>query len=322
MREAAFVKQRLEKWETFDALLSQKKAVDPDQLSAYFVELTDDLAYANTYYPQSNTTLYLNNLTSKVHQKIYQNKREDRNRFITFWKEELPLLFYQARKPLLYSFIIFIIAVLIGVVSTAHDETFARLILGDGYVNMTLDNISQGDPMRVYKDSKQTDMFFAITFNNIRVSFYAFAMGVLLSIGTGFILLQNGIMLGAFQYLFYQQGLLAESALTIWIHGTIEISSIIIAGGAGLVMGNSILFPGTYPRMVSFQQGARKGAKMVIGLVPLFIMAGFLESFVTRLTELPTLIKLVIIGSSVFLVLYYFVIYPRKVAHHAGYPED
>nr|WKN39113.1 stage II sporulation protein M [Tunicatimonas sp. TK19036] len=322
MREAAFVKQRLEKWETFDALLSQKKAVDPDQLSAYFVELTDDLAYANTYYPQSNTTLYLNNLTSKVHQKIYQNKREDRNRFITFWKEELPLLFYQARKPLLYSFIIFIIAVVIGVVSTAHDETFARLILGDGYVNMTLDNISQGDPMRVYKDSKQADMFFAITFNNIRVSFYAFAMGVLLSIGTGFILLQNGIMLGAFQYLFYQQGLLAESALTIWIHGTIEISSIIIAGGAGLVMGNSILFPGTYPRMVSFQQGARKGAKMVIGLVPLFIMAGFLESFVTRLTELPTLIKLVIIGSSVFLVLYYFVIYPRKVAHHAGYPED
>lgn len=322
MREAAFVKQRLEKWETFNALLSQKQAVDPDQLSTYFVELTDDLAYANTYYPQSNTTLYLNNLTSKVHQKIYQNKRADRNRFITFWKEELPLLFYQARKPLLYAFIIFIVSVLIGVVSTAHDETFARLILGDSYVNMTLDNISQGDPMRVYKESKQTDMFFAITFNNIRVSFYAFAAGVLFSIGTGFILLQNGIMLGAFQYLFYQQGLLAESAMTIWIHGTIEISSIIIAGGAGLVMGNSMLFPGTFPRLISFQRGAQRGAKMVIGLVPLFIIAGFLESFVTRLTELPALVKFLIIGASVFLVLYYFVIYPRKVALHAGNPED
>ncbi|MEQ9440746.1 MAG: stage II sporulation protein M [Cyclobacteriaceae bacterium] len=322
MREAAFVKQRLEKWETFDALLSQKRSVNPDQLSAYFVELTDDLAYANTYYPHSNTTLYLNNLASKVHQKIYQNKREDRNRFVRFWKEELPLLFYQARKPLLYSFIIFGISVLIGIVSTAHDETFTRLILGDSYVNMTLDNIAQGDPMRVYKESKQTDMFFAITFNNIRVSFYAFAAGVLLSVGTGFILLQNGIMLGAFQYFFYQQGLLAESALTIWIHGTIEISSIIIAGGAGLVMGNSILFPGTYPRLISFQQGARKGAKMVMGLVPLFIIAGFLESFVTRLTGLPAAIKLFIIGSSIFLVLYYFVFYPRKVAHYAGYPED
>lgn len=322
MREAAFVKQRLKKWETLDRLLDDKRSVDPDQLSSYFIELTDDLAYANTYYPASNTTLYLNNLASKVHQKIYLNKREDRNRVVTFWKEELPLLFYQARKPLLYSFIIFSVAVLVGIVSTAHDETFARLILSDSYVDMTLENIAQGDPMGVYKKSKQSDMFFAITFNNIRVSFYAFAAGVLLSIGTGFVLLQNGIMLGAFQYFFYQQGLLAESALTIWIHGTIEITSIIIAGGAGLVMGNSILFPGTYPRSVSFQRGARRGAKMVIGLVPLFIIAGFLESFVTRLTELPAIVKIAIIGLSFFTVVYYFVIYPRKVAYHAGYPEN
>lgn len=322
MREAAFVKQRLEKWEAFDTMLSKKSAVNPDQLSAYFIELTDDLAYANTYYPSSNTTLYLNNLASRVHQKIYQNKREDRNRLVTFWKMELPLLFYQARKPLLYSFIIFALAVLIGAVSAAHDETFARLILGDSYINMTLNNIAEGDPMRVYKDSKQADMFFAITFNNIRVSFYAFAMGILFSLGTGFILLQNGIMLGAFQYFFYEQGLLAESALTIWIHGTIEIASIIIAGGAGLVMGNSILFPDTYPRLLSFQRGARRGAKMVVGLVPLFIMAGFLESFVTRLTELPTIVKITIIGVSALLVVYYFVLYPRKVASHARNSEN
>jgi len=322
MREAAFVKQRLEKWEAFDTMLSKKRSVNPDQLSAYFVELTDDLAYANTYYPNSNTTLYLNNLASRVHQKIYQNKREDRNRLATFWKTELPLLFYQARKPLLYSFIIFALAVMVGAVSAAQDETFTRLILGDSYINMTLNNIAEGDPMRVYKDSKQADMFFAITFNNIRVSFYAFAMGIFFSLGTGFILLQNGIMLGAFQYFFYEQGLLAESALTIWIHGTVEIASIIIAGGAGLVMGNSILFPGTYPRLLSFQRGARRGAKMVIGLVPLFIVAGFLESFVTRLTELPAMIKIAIIGTSALLVVYYFVLYPRKVASHARHSEN
>jgi uncharacterized membrane protein SpoIIM required for sporulation len=322
MREAAFVKQRLEKWEAFDTMLSKKRSVNPDQLSTYFIELTDDLAYANTYYPNSNTTLYLNNLASRVHQKIYQNKREDRNRLVTFWKKDLPLLFYQARKPLLYSFIIFSLAVLVGAVSAAHDETFTRLILGDSYVNMTLNNIAEGDPMRVYKDSKQADMFFAITFNNVRVSFYAFAMGILFSLGTGFILLQNGIMLGAFQYFFYEQGLLAESALTIWIHGTIEIASIIIAGGAGLVMGNSILFPGTYPRLLSFQRGARRGAKMVIGLVPLFIVAGFLESFVTRLTELPTIVKIAIISTSALVVVYYFVLYPRKVASHARNTEN
>jgi len=103
---------------------------------------------------------------------------------------------------------------------------------------------------------------------------------------------------------------LFESFMTIWIHGTIEISAIVIAGGAGLAMGNSLLFPGTYSRIVSLKKGAKDGLKIVIGLVPLFIFAGFLESFVTRYTKFPSFIKLGIIGLSAFFIVYYFVLYP------------
>ena len=322
MREAAFVKQNEKKWETFESLLAQPRKADPDTLADYFIQLTDDLSYAQTHYPKSNILIYLNNLAAKVHQAIYRNKKEDRNRFVTFWKEELPALFYQARRPLLYAFAIFALSMLIGAVSAAHDDTFVRLILGDAYVNMTLDNIERGDPMGVYKSSGSSDMFFAITFNNIRVSFMAFAMGLFISLGTGFILFYNGVMLGAFQYFFYQKGLLLTSFLTIWIHGTLEISAIIIAGAAGLVMGNSILFPGTYTRLESFRQGARKGLKMVIGLVPIFITAGFLESFVTRLTEWPAAAKLAIIGLSAFFIVYYFIFYPIKHHRHGTSPKD
>jgi uncharacterized membrane protein SpoIIM required for sporulation len=176
--------------------------------------------------------------------------------------------------------------------------------------------------MAVYKSMGRGDMFFAITVNNIKVSFMAFSMGVLLSLGTGFVLLQNGIMLGAFQYFFYQQGFLLPSFLTIWIHGTIEIASIIIAGAAGLVMGNSILFPGTYPRMESFRKGAKKGLKIVIGLVPLFVMAGFLESYVTRLTDWHWVPRLGIIVASAFFIIYYFVLYPIKLQKHGNRAED
>src|SRR3546814_13017991 len=84
-------------------------------------------------------------------------------------------------------------------------------------------------------------------------------------------------MLGAFQFFFYQKGLLLTSVLSIWIHGTLEISAIIIAGSAGLVMGNSLLFPGTWSRLESFRRGARRGLKIVIGLVPVFITAALLE---------------------------------------------
>ena len=321
MREAAFVKQNEPRWESFEAMLNHPQQANPDRLADYFVQLTDDLAYAQTHYPKSNTAVYLNNLAARVHQAIYRNKKEDRGRIVTFWKEELPQLYYEARRPLRYAFLIFALSMAVGALSTAHDDTFVRLILGDAYVNMTLNNIERGDPMAVYKSMHQSDMFFAITFNNVRVSFLAFALGLLLSVGSGFILFYNGVMLGVFQYFFYQKGLLLTSLLTIWIHGTLEISAIVLAGSAGLVMGNSILFPGTLPRMESFRRGARRGLKMVIGLVPIFIAAGFLESFVTRLTEWSAFIKLIIIGLSAFFIIYYFVIYPTKLQSH-GKSED
>jgi uncharacterized membrane protein SpoIIM required for sporulation len=78
-------------------------------------------------------------------------------------------------------------------------------------------------------------------------------------------------------------------------------------------MGNSILFPGTYSRTDSFRRGARDGLKLAIGLVPIFVVAGFLESFVTRHTEMPTLMSLLIIGSSLGFILWYFVVYPLQV---------
>ena len=322
MREAAFVKQNERRWEQFESLLRQPGSADPDALADYFVRLTDDLAYAQTHYPQSNTARYLNNLAAQVHQAIYRNKKEDRGRVARFWKVELPQLYYEARRPVLYAFLIFVLSMGVGALSAAHDDTFVRLILGDAYVNMTLSNIERGDPMGVYKDMQQSDMFFAITFNNVRVSFLAFVLGLLASVGTGFMLFYNGVMVGAFQYFFYQKGLLLTSFLTIWTHGTLEISAIVLAGAAGLVMGNSLLFPGTYPRGESFRRGARRGLKMVIGLVPIFITAGFLEAFVTRLTEWPMAAKLAIIGSSACFIVYYFIIYPSKLNQHGTEPKD
>ena len=148
--------------------------------------------------------------------------------------------------------------------------------------------------------------------NNIKVSFTAFIMGILFSVGTFSALFYNGVMLGSFQYFFYQKGLLLVSVLSIWIHGTLEISAIIIAGCAGLVMGNSIIFPKTFSRLDSFKQGAKQGVKIIIGLVPVFIVAGFLESFVTRLA-MPAVLSGSIIFISASFILWYFVIYPIRL---------
>lgn len=313
MREITFLKKNSDRWKEVEAFLASKAGINPDKLADLFIELTDDLSYSRTFYPESKTTQYLNLLTAKVHQSIYKSKKERKERFLRFWKYETPLLFYKHRMKILISFSIFFLAMLIGVVSSAGDSGFVRLIMGDAYVNMTLENIDKGDPLAVYKQMNGVDMFLGITFNNIRVSFIAFIFGLLLSFGTAWVLLSNGIMLGAFQYFFHIHDLLFESILVIWIHGTLEISAIIISGAAGLVLGSSILFPQTFSRSQSFMIGAKEGLKMVVSLVPVFITAGFLESFVTRHTGMPVFLSLTIILSSLAFVVWYFLIYPNKL---------
>ncbi|WP_282079559.1 stage II sporulation protein M [Aquimarina algiphila] len=311
MREAAFVKQNKDKWLKFESVLVNNTQITPDELSNLYIETTDHLSYAQTFYPNSQTLNYLNSLASSAHQKIYKTKKEKKNRLYSFWVKEFPLEFYKYQKQLLITFLISVLFTAIGVYSSATDGAFVRSILGDGYVNMTLENIANDDPMAVYKKMEETNMFLGITINNIRVALLCFSFGVLCGIGTIYMLMSNFIMLGSFQYFFYDKGLLWESARTIWIHGTIEISVIIIAGCAGLVVGNSILFPKTYTRLTSFVRGVKAGLKIVISTIPFFIIAGFLEGFVTRHTEMPDWLAIIIISGSLALILFYYVIYPR-----------
>ncbi|MBQ0738326.1 stage II sporulation protein M [Aquimarina celericrescens] len=313
MREAAFVKQNKDKWLKFESVLVNNAIIAPDELSDLYIEITDHLSYAQTFYPNSQTLSYLNGLASNAHQKIYKTKKEKKNRFYSFWVKEFPLEFYQYQKQLLITFLVAALFTAIGVYSSATDGAFVRSILGDRYVNMTLENIANDDPMAVYKQMGETNMFLGITINNIRVALNCFILGVLFGIGTIYMLMQNFIMLGSFQYFFYDKGLLWESVRTIWIHGTIEISVIIIAGCAGLVVGNSILFPKTYTRLTSFVRGVKAGLKIVISTIPFFIIAGFLEGFVTRHTEMPDWLAIFIIFGSLSLILFYYVIYPRQL---------
>ncbi|HWB94116.1 MAG TPA: stage II sporulation protein M, partial [Puia sp.] len=175
------------------------------------------------------------------------------------------------------------------------------------------ENIARGDPFGVSKSADQLSMFFYIAVNNIKVSFLVFVLGFLVSIGTVWQLFRNGVMIGAFQYYFFAKGLGWKSVLVIWVHGTLEISSIIVAGAAGIVLGNSILFPGTHKRLVSLKRGGKDGLKLMIGLVPIFIVAAFLEGFVTRYSTMPVWLSIFILLGSLTFVIWYFVVYPIRV---------
>ncbi len=313
MRETSFIKQNKEKWKEFEKILSHKDK-DPDKLNDLFVQITDDLSYSRTFYPNRSVRVYLNNLAQQIFYSIYKSKKSRLGKLFSFWTNELPQLVYESRKEFRLAFILFIGAMAIGAFSSAMDPEFPRAILGDSYVDMTIENIESGDPMAVYKEKGSFGMSMGITANNLFVAFLTFLLGALFGIGSIAIMISNGIMVGAFQYFFYEQGLFKESFLTIWTHGTLEISAIIIAGAAGLTMGRGLVFPGTLSRLQSFQISARRGLKIMIGIAPVIIMAGFIEGYLTRYTGTPDLVRGLFILICLAFILFYYVWYPRNLA--------
>jgi uncharacterized membrane protein SpoIIM required for sporulation len=314
MKETSFIKQNKKKWARFEKL-SGKKNNDPDEVSELFTEITEDLSYARTFYPRRSVRVYLNQLAQGVFTSLYKQRKQPLGNFLKFWTESLPLEMYRSRFNLLTAFLFFALAIVVGAVSQEYNPEFVRLILGDFYVDATEQRILDGNPMGVYGEMPQSGMFVSITMNNIRVAFIAFASGIFFTLGTYIILLGNGIMLGCFQWWFKGKGLLLTSFLAVWIHGAFEISSIVIAGAAGITVGNGILFPRSYTRVQSMIFAAKRGLSIMLSLIPFFIIAGFLESYVTRhYLTMPAAVKWIIILFSFGVIVLYYVIYPFIVA--------
>jgi len=311
MREVAFIKQNKEKWLEFELAIFGKAKKNPDELANLYIQMMNDLSYAQTYYPKSKTVIYLNHLASQIYQKIYKTKRAEKNRFLEFFKTEVPLLVYDYRRYLTYAFVLFFITVGIGVISARYDQNFVRLILGDGYVNMTLENIKKGNPMAVYGSGSNWGSFVGITMNNLYVGARCYIYGVFGGLGTFYISMQNCIMLGAFQYFFYDQNVFWKSVRGIWIHGSMEVFAIVIETAAGFILGASILFPKTFSRINSFKIGFKNSFKIFLSTFPFTISAGFLEGFITRYSiDMPNWLSSFIILFTLGIISFYYLVYP------------
>lgn len=324
MREARFIKKNVEKWNQYQ----HEETKDPDEMADRFITLLDDLSYAKTFYPKSKVTRWINGIAANIYQSIYQNKKQNFSRLILFWKYELPLLFRRYHKVFLFTFLLFVTFVCIGIISSANDPDYTRQFFNHqvqpGYYDQTIASIQKGDPFGVYKDDNPFSMFVRIAYNNISVAFKTVIFGVLFGIGTILFMWTNGLMLGCFQYLFFSQGLGWQSVLVIWIHGTIEISSIVIASCAGIILGTGWLFPGTRTRKESFLHSAKDAMKICISLIPFFIIAAFFESYITHLMSntfqknsmdigLPVPFSIMILAGSFLLILWYFFLYPIRL---------
>jgi uncharacterized membrane protein SpoIIM required for sporulation len=309
LREGLFIKKNKDRWEK----LEHQAPVDPDEMASNFTKLVDDLAYSKTFYPTSRVTQYINSLASKIYLGIYRNRKEESNPFIKLWKYGVPLAVRRHHRTILFCFIIFLVFFVVGFFSSAKDPGFVRQILGDGYVEMTEKNIREGNPFDVYNSENSFIMWMRIMYHNIALSFQFFLRGIALGLPSLAALGKNAIMVGVFEQMFQKHGLGFHWVLAVLIHGMFELTALIVGCSAGVVLGTSFLFPKTGRRLDAFREGAKDGVKMIIGLVPLFMVAAFFEGYVTRYYKMPLPLGLLILLMTTSFVIWYFVIYPIRL---------
>ena len=316
MLESTFIQKNQQKWVQFEYVCLSPNDYPPSQLADVYDELMADLAFAQTHYPNSKVTTYLNDMTLKVHLAVYKKGNTSTWQSVKrLINESIPMALYTHRRMLLYALLLFLFGTFVGVVSQLGDSDFSRLILGNEYVEMTIKNINNGTPTDVYNSESESTMMAYIPTNNIRVSLLCFVFGILTLFGTGILAFYNSVMMGCFSTFFYQQGVFSEAMQAVWLHGTIEISAIIVSIAAGFVLGTGWLYPSTMSRKQAFQKSAKQGLYIFLATVPMLIVAGFIESYLTRhAPEWPTAVNVGFILFSFVLVVLYIIVWPAKVA--------
>lgn len=317
MREALFIKKNKDRWLRVQHMPSS----DPDEMAADFIQLVDDLAYAKTFYPAGKVTNYINTQASRIYLDIYRNRKEESNRIVKFWKYDLPLTIRKHHRTVLFSFLVFLVFFAIGFLLSQKDESIPRSILGDNYVESTKENIAKKNPFGVYESGNPVLSWISLMIHNIKVSLLMFVSGIFCGIPSLYLSAQNAVMLGSFDQFFASHGLGVDFWLVVFVHGTLEITAIIIACAAGLILGKSFLFPGTVKRIDAFKDGAKDGVRIMIGLMPVFGLAAFFEGLITRLYNDISILTTLVFVLSVLFVIWYFIIYPIWLGRRMPLPQ-
>ncbi len=266
-----------------------------------------DLSLARSLFPKSQLAHELNLLIIRAMSLISSKQQSDFSRIKSFYATRLPQLVLRLKTLFFISCAIFLIATAAGFGLTMLNSYSANAIIGDAYIYKTLDNIDKGKPFAVYESRFKYAMSSFIMANNIKVSFMAFAFGALYGVGTIFVIFSNGLMLGSIAAVFARHGLLYDFTTTVLIHGTLELFAIMVAGAAGLRLGQALFRPGELKRVDALFKFGKEAFHLCFIMVPVFIIAGILEGYVTHLS-LPPFYRILIIIASILLLGCYLIL--------------
>jgi uncharacterized membrane protein SpoIIM required for sporulation len=279
-----FIKLHREEWkqlEHYITLLSKgKQSISKKSLTEFdrlYQKAAQHLSYSQTYFPNEDVTYYINDLVGKSHNLLYRDQVTSGKQIRDFFSRKFVGLLLEQWKFILVAFALFMIGGLAGFLAVLADPLHLYAVIPA--------DVAQGvDPERLGEGHDSIDssiMSAEIMTNNIQVAILSFASGITFGILTVYLMVYNGLLVGALAGAFWHSGMSYEFWAYIVPHGMIELTAIFIAGGAGLLMGYKLFAPGRYTRVYQLKEHGKRSVQLFLGTVPLFVIAGIIEGFIT-----------------------------------------
>ncbi|HVU01218.1 MAG TPA: stage II sporulation protein M, partial [Polyangiaceae bacterium] len=297
MNAVALAQAREASWTELEAIVklaerrgaSRLEPASIDALLHLYRSASADLARLRALDADPAVLLRLNRLVQRAHALVYRSPKKSVS-LAAFYARDFPRLFRETARYTAWSFGISVVFFALAHVAVRTRPELVADLLGGGLQEFSAEHRS-GDIQERFQMVPSPLLSALVTTNNIGVALRAFAFGITFGLGTFYVLAVNGAMLGGFSGAYSQAGLSRELWATLLPHGALELSAIVVAGGAGLLLGGSLVWPGRRSRLEALRDEAPRAAQLAAGLAPAFVVAGTFEGFVTPSHALPAALK-------------------------------
>jgi uncharacterized membrane protein SpoIIM required for sporulation len=247
------------------------------ELGLLYRQTASDLAAVREDLTSRQLAAYLNQLLGRAHNLIYMGHRAKISGLFRFYARTYPQVFRETYPRTMLALVIFVLTAIAGCALTVHDPTFAHRLLGPHMMETIERRQMWTDSIVTVKPIAAS----AILTNNLFVAFTMFALGITAGLGTIWMIVLNGLLMGAIGAATWQAGMAGQLWSFVAPHGVLELPAIFIAGGAGLEIAGGLLFPGVLPRRESLARAGGRGTRLLLGTVPMLFIAGIIEGFLS-----------------------------------------
>jgi uncharacterized membrane protein SpoIIM required for sporulation len=304
----SWLQKRRPYWARIDELLARSGRsgvralthTELQELALLYRQTASDLATIREDASSRNLAHYLNQLLGRTHNLIYMGRRSKPAGIIKFYRETFPQIFHETLPYTITATAIFVATAAAGLMLALVDPGFPRYVLGPAMMDTIEKQQMWTHSIVTVKPTESS----AIMTNNLSVSLTTFALGITGGIGTVLMLALNGLLFGVVSGACWRAGMIGQLVSFVAPHGVIELPAIFIAGGAGLMLAKGLLFPGTLPRRASLAFEGGRAIRLVLGIVPMLIVAGTIEGFVSP-TDLAPRWKFTLAAGMFTLLLLY-----------------